>query len=140
MSRREFRQEKKNFLHNFILFFIILFLVVLVIGIVREYFKQTEMNKELAGLESELAKLNWDKNKFLQSIDEFESDYFVEREARTKFNLKKEGEKVVVVPLLSLPAENDGVKNDQAEGGEKRGVYWRNASVWWDYFFDARSS
>ena len=140
MSRREFRPKRKNFLHNFILFFIILFLVVLIIGIVREYFKQMEMNKELAGLESELAKLNWDKNKFLQSIDEFGSDYFVEREARTKFNLKKEGEKVVVVPLLSLPAENDGVKNDQAMGNEKRGVYWRNAGAWWDYFFDARSS
>ena len=90
MAKVEFNREKRSFLYNFIIVSAILILFILVTGIIREYLRQIEMNKEIASLEDELQKLNWGKKDFLQSIDEYQSDYFVEEQARTAFNLKKE--------------------------------------------------
>ena len=135
MAKVEFNREKRSFLYNFIIVSAILILFILVTGIIREYLRQIEMNKEIASLEDELQKLNWGKKDFLQSIDEYQSDYFVEEQARTAFNLKKEGEKVIVISpdeLASVRAEKLALKERQLV--ENRTVS-KNAKLWWTYFF-----
>lgn len=134
MGKSETGQLKNNFFSRFIIIFAGLFFVFSVAGFVREYAKSREVDNDLAGLERELTRLKMEKNNFLKSIDSFQSEFFLEQEARTKFNLKKEGERVVVIPESNLGAV---VADDKAlaVSAETNKSAWRNAVSWWDYFF-----
>jgi cell division protein FtsB len=136
MGKNEPGQLKKSFFSRFVLVFVCLFFVVAVIGFVREYAKSREVDKELASLEVELNRLKLEKNNFLKSVDSFQSEFFLEEEARTKFNLKKEGERVLVIPGTRLGDQTAGGIGDFRVVATAEGwLGWRNAVSWWNYFF-----
>jgi cell division protein FtsB len=134
-------KQTKSFFYNVSLVLLVLVLILLVFGIVREYLKQQELDNELVALEVELERLNLDKKDFLESIEAYQSDFFVEQEARAKFNLKKPGEKVAVIPVTTLEqiearAEAEKAATDVAS---ESSLYLQNVKGWWQYFFGATS-
>lgn len=130
------KKDRKNFFSNMALVLVLVILLFLIMGIGREYVKQRSLNSEIAGLEQELEKLNLNKKIFLSSIEEYQSDSFLEQEARAKFNLKKPGEKVAVIPV---PNMDDSLltEKDEKRAQELRGARFENIFAWWQYFFGA---
>ncbi len=134
--------KNKLFRRFFTAFVFVLFLII-VLSVVREHFQRRELDREIAGLQAEVKKLEAQKKDFLQSVELYQSDFF-EKEAREKFNLKKDGEKVSVIPAdLSTSAngaDKEAMKN-QADGaaGSDRALFGANARDWWQYFFKKNS-
>lgn len=131
-------RKAKGVFFNFAIVFLLIILILFVFGIAREYLKQKELDTEVASLQAEIEKLNLDKKSFLNSIDAYQGEFFLEQEARTKFNLKKPGEKVVIIPsttIDSMQANNEekmvGVDNKNLN----KSLYRENISAWWNYFF-----
>lgn len=125
----------------FLIFGVIL-VVFFTLGVVREYFKRLELDKELSGLEQELDNLKFKKKTFLSSIESYKSDFFLEQEARTKFNFKKPGEKVAIIPVSKFENTVAGSKiqtsNAQTSVGY-RGLAKINSLAWWNYFFGEKN-
>lgn len=109
--------------------------LALFLGIAREYQKRKELDAEISTLEQELANLQVKKKKFLSSLEAYQEEFYLEQEARMKFNLKKSGEKVAVIPVPSMIAKK--AEPEQAEKnvlGEKN-ILFDNPRAWWNYFF-----
>ncbi|MBU1131891.1 septum formation initiator family protein [Patescibacteria group bacterium] len=137
MKRSSGNEAKKSFFSRFVIIVAIVILVFFIIGIAREYVKRMELDDELTGLEQELNKLKLDKNNFLESIEAYKSDFFIEQEARARFNLKKDGEKVAIISLDSRSESLTPEKMlvEQAQRSENSASGRTNLLAWWDYFF-----
>ncbi|MFA6537474.1 MAG: septum formation initiator family protein [Patescibacteria group bacterium] len=127
-------QNKKNVLSKFFLILAVLGIVVIVLGIVREYGKRMAMEKQMKELTAELNRLQGQKSEFLSSVDLYSSEFFVERTARNKFNLKKEGETVIVIkhednPSVETKSALATTENISAD------VVGENLRLWLEYFF-----
>ncbi|KKQ78709.1 MAG: Cell division protein FtsL [Parcubacteria group bacterium GW2011_GWC2_38_7] len=142
MDKGQKTKSDKSLLFKIVLVFLILLILALVVGTIREYSRQKELDKELAALQEEISKLNLDKSQFLSSIEAYQSEFFVEQEARLKFNLQKPGEKVMVIPGDGIPGLTSvGSADLVAEGfASKTAFYVNNARAWWTYFFKAREN
>jgi len=135
------KRKANGFFFNFAIVFLLISLLLLSIGIVREYLKQKELDREVITLEQELDSLNLNKKNFLTSIDDYQREFFVEQEARTKFNLKKPGESVVIIPSTTIETVNEN-KAQLVEGSAdnlKKNLYLENISSWVSYFFGTES-
>lgn len=142
MNKGQKTKPEKSLLFKFVFVFLILLIFVLIVGTIREYLRQKELDKEMAALQEEINRLNLDKSQFLSSIEAYESKFFVEQEARLKFNLQNPGEKVLVIP-------QDGVKNSgkavdlgatsETQTGKVQ-FYVNNVRAWWKYFFPSRDN
>jgi cell division protein FtsB len=131
MARANFQKAKKIFFSNILIIVLVLVLLIFCFGIFRECAKRAALEEELAGLERELQKQKADNDNFLISLDAYNSDFFLEQEARGKFNLKKEGEKVVIIPDSDKMIK---IKSDVDSEGEKK-LKLNNFELWWNYFF-----
>lgn len=136
MEKSESGKIKKKLFSRFLLILVVLIFAVAVVGIFREYAKSHEVDSEISGLQEELNRLKLEKNSFLKSIDSFQSDFFLEQEARLKFNLKKDGEKAVVIPANNILIVNEvGKNNDSILALDDKVMAWQKAGAWWSYFF-----
>ncbi|OGF30594.1 hypothetical protein A2300_00600 [Candidatus Falkowbacteria bacterium RIFOXYB2_FULL_35_7] len=131
-------QKGKNnkFLSNLlvlVVFFLVLFISFLVI---KEVINKKKLDREIMALKQEIEILNLDQQQFLSSIDKYNSDFFVEQEARSKFNLKKEGEQVAVVKLDDIQKIQtmEGLINEPNVDLQKS-----NIEKWWEYFFGVKN-
>jgi cell division protein FtsB len=66
---------------------------------IKEILNKSKLDKEITELNQEIEQLKLKKQNFLSLIDTYQNDFYLEKEARSKMNLKKSGEKVVVVKL-----------------------------------------
>lgn len=124
------QKRKKAFLMNFT--FILLIVGILLFGLIglRAMFKKQQVEKEISQLEVELENLNLTKNNFLKTVEDCQSEFFLEQEARTKLNLKKAGETVVVINEKSFKEQEDKkIQKKNTKGG------FLNIIKWWEYFF-----
>lgn len=123
--------NQKNFWSKFLSSRLLLSVLVLAIifisyAIIKEKKEQRVVRQNINSLQSEISGL---KNKSLdlaEMIKYLRSDEFVEREARQKLSMRKEGEKVVIIPdtLDNLKVAGDyDVKNK------------KNWELWLEYFF-----
>lgn len=106
---------------------VLVLIAVAAFYIIREKKEQAGTAARIEALKGEVAGLENDNTELLGMIKYFQSDDFVEREAREKFNYKKLGEKVVIIP-----DENglSGVNYNQPGGRAKK-----NWQRWIEYFF-----
>lgn len=135
------KRKSNGFFFNFAIVFLLISLLLLSIGIVREYLKQKELDREVISLEQELDNLNLNKKNFLSSIDDYQSEFFVEQEARAKFNLKKPGENVVIIPSSTIETVNEQKAQlvEAAKNDSPQNIYLENMSSWVSYFFGTES-
>lgn len=130
-------KTKKGLVAKVVFIFCILVLILVASGIFQQYMRRKELDTEVAGLKAELIRLNMAKGDFLKSIDAFSGDFFLEQEARLKFNMKKEGEKVVVIPLDDH-GNPVGAVSPQSSASVSGGAF-ENFKDWWKYFFGQTS-
>ncbi len=101
---------------------------VFLISFGKAFWQDYQIKKEINQLMLEKAK--WEKNKLvsLEKLQEIKSGDFAEREARLKFGLGKEGEKLVII--------NNAAATSSAKKEVKTGVALIfNPKNWWNYFF-----
>ena len=124
------------------LFFVFIILIVLTINLAQESYKKYQLKKEISELKLEIDRLEGNKEQLSNLMEYFKNDSYLEQEARVKLNLKKPGEKVVILSRDSVT--NDNVKVSQSGALEignqeieledidlEMANYWK----WWEYFF-----
>lgn len=124
------------------LFFVFIILIVLTINLAQESYKKYQLKKEISELKLEIDRLEGNKEQLSNLMEYFKNDSYLEQEARVKLNLKKPGEKVVILSRDSVT--NDNVKVSQSGALEignqeieledinlETANYWK----WWEYFF-----
>lgn len=136
MVGRSKGKSKHSFFSRFFVILVILVSIFLIFGISREYMKRVELDKEVAELENELEKLNAKKKDFLSSIESYDSEFFIEQEARIKFDMKKPNEEVVIIPIGQIPEQQ--TNNLVAENNQQT-KQQLNIVKWWEYFFEDKS-
>ena len=111
--------------------FFIFLLVLILIGIVavvgKESYRKYQTHKEVTSLKREIESLK-EKNQALSNfLDYFGSEKSLEKEARLKLNLLKEGEKLVII----TPDKETDSRNQLSEDNQKNKV--SNFEKWWGY-------
>jgi len=140
MNKGQKSKSEKGLLFKFVLVFLMLLLAILTVGTVKEYLRQKDLDKEMETLQAEIDKLNLDRSQFLSSIEAYQNDFFLEQEARLKFNMQKPGEKVLVIPAERINEIGDTSYLLSSSTGEKKeNIYIKNIRSWWDYFFQVRT-
>jgi cell division protein FtsB len=106
---------------------VIFLLVLILIGIIavvgKESYRKYQIDKEVEGIKKEIESLK-EKNQALSNLlDYFNSEESLEKEARLKLNLLKEGEKLVIItPNKKTDSENqlsENIKEKQPSNFEK---------------------
>lgn len=103
--------------------------VIFLIGFGKAFWRDYQIRKEINQLMQEKEK--WEKNKLvsLEKLQDIKSENFAEKEARLKFGLGKEGEKLVIIN--SSGAATSSAKKEMAMSGISK----FNPKNWWNYFF-----
>jgi len=127
----------KNFIKKLLsskvfLFFIVLALIGLVISLGQESYRKYQLTKEINGLKSEIERLEGKNQQMADLMEYFQEGSYLEKEARLKLNLKKPGEKVVVISQPAVAEVDKGiVAETEKEVGNETTNFWK----WWEYFF-----
>lgn len=78
------------------LFLVFIMIVFVGVGVARTVAQNEALAHQIAVLQEETKNLTSKNSEFSEITKRFQSTSFLEREARTKFNLQKPGEKVIV--------------------------------------------
>lgn len=108
----------------------VIVLGILFVGFGREYWRNLEIERDIAALQAEGERLEGEHLESLALIADLSSEYYLESEARTKRGLGEPGEQLVIVDLPddnNLDGEVLGVSVDDGLS---------NPTRWWYYFFN----
>ena len=120
------------------LFGVMLVLVILSVKTGRESYRKYQLNKEINELRAEIERLEGKNQQLSRLIKDLKQGFYLEKEARRRLNLKKEGERVVILPdSLWTSTEEASAKSelDSTEKKEKNREDMPNYWKWWEYFF-----
>jgi cell division protein FtsB len=116
--------------------FLLLILVsFLSYALFEESYKKSQVKKEIERLRLEAEAIENKNFQIREKIAYLESREFLEKEAKDKLNLQREGENLIVIkpgPLREKSSEEEDFS--QKEGGSS-GIQKTNCEKWWDYFF-----
>ena len=117
----------------------LILLTLLVLSFSREFLRDYQINHEISQLREE-AKALEARNLDIANLNaEFETETFLEEEARLRLGLSQPGEQVVVInesdPTTTL-AMGDLTGAQPATFTDSKTVEVSNASRWYYYFFD----
>lgn len=130
-SRAQDPNSKKKIVSSKLTMLIGAFLLIFIsVSLIKEIVRRYEINREIAKLEEEVAELDARNTELTDLIAFFNTDTFLEQEARSRLNLQKPGEKVVIIPdIESIPQEEQ--KNNLS-------LSLSNPKKWWNYFFEIK--
>lgn len=115
----------------FFIFLIPIFLALL-IGVFQQFYHRYQVKKDLDKLDAEIVNFNKQKKDLSNLLEYYKNESNLENEARVRLNLKKEGEKVVIIlPSATSTDENNGINSQEPENTENLPNY----KQWWYYFF-----
>jgi len=97
--------------------------------------KQSQIDREVALMKADIQVNEGNNSQLKQMLAYLESPEFLEEQARIKFNLKKDGEKVVVVKDSEVIS--DILSQDQV-GVDEKNILPGNYQKWLDYFFEPK--
>ncbi|OGG86516.1 hypothetical protein A3B87_01505 [Candidatus Kuenenbacteria bacterium RIFCSPHIGHO2_02_FULL_39_13] len=125
------KYEHYSFWHNLLasrisLLVLVLLIVFIGIAVVKERKSQKIVKEDINSLENEIAELDSRSFELTQMIKYLRSDEYVEREAREKLGMQKQGEQLIIVAenVNSLPVAGDHDLNNK-----------KNWQLWLEYFF-----
>lgn len=115
-------------------FFIILIPISLALfsGIFQNLYYRFNIQKDLNELNAEIANLNKQKEDLTKLIDYYKNQSNLEKEARVRLNLKKEGESVVIILPQATSTNESG---ESISGSVENFENLPNYKQWWYYFF-----
>ena len=96
---------------------------------VRETVRARQIDREIDALRDEAERLRVRNFEISALESSLSSGEFLEREARMKLGLQKEGEQAVVV-------RKEETRPDPAARAAETQAVWSNAKKWWTYFTD----
>ncbi len=118
----------KNIKLKGVLAIIVVLISLFLVSLIKETYRNYKVNKEIEKLRSDIEVLRNENSELNYLIDYLNTDYFVEKEARLKFGMKKDGEKVFDI--------EGNVKNEQTmKESEKSLEDISNIKKWWNYLF-----
>lgn len=109
--------------------FLLLLAVLFGFSLFKSWQNNHEINHEISSLHQNINSIEQENAQLKQLIDYFNSSAYIEEKARTDLGLKKNGEKVVVVPKidqLNASSTSTAVTSSQAT---------TNPGRWWHNFF-----
>jgi len=110
----------------FFIFLIPIFLALL-IGIFQQFYHRYQIKKNLNELNAEIANFNKQKEDLNNLLNYYKNESNLENEARVRLNLKKEGEKVVIILPIATSTNENKISGDIEN--------MPNYKQWWYYFF-----
>ncbi len=113
---------------NFFIFLLVLILIGVVTAASKEGYRRYQVDKEIAELEQKIENLKKENRSLFALLEHFQSEEFLEKEARLKLNLIKEGEKLVIIN------SKKEASSEQETDLEKEKT--SNFKRWWSYFFN----
>jgi cell division protein FtsL len=121
--------KTKNYKQKLFIVVLVLILIFIAVNFFSAWLKSSKVHQEINNLEQEISNLQKDTGKLTELIQYFNSNAYIEEKARVDLGLKKEGEKVVLVP--------DDIKKNllNNENEEKSENELSNPKKWWNYFF-----
>ncbi|HRY52377.1 MAG TPA: septum formation initiator family protein [Candidatus Portnoybacteria bacterium] len=128
---------KKFFSSRVVLFLLLLAFVWLSLVLAKAFYKKRQMDQEISSLKTEIEKMDKKGQELNQLLSYFNSQSYLEKEAKDKLNLKKEGESVVMVQGVSSEelAASENVGNLSIEAAVSEQVEDNNLVKWWKFFF-----
>ena len=123
--------SRKFLFSPFFIFLLILILIGVIIAAGKEGSHKYQTDKEINDLEKKISSLKDRKEALFNFLDYFNSEEFLEKEARLKLNLLKEGEKLVII---SSDRRTD-LENQILEKNETEKKQLSNFRKWRNYLF-----
>lgn len=118
---------------------LLIFLVILgfvITSWAKLVYKKHLIDKEVSALKQEVSQMEAENQKMASLIKYLRSNTFIERSAREKFNLQKEGEKVAIITTSDQPASPESISSDSpVEVSSSKPSNASNPLKWWQYFF-----
>lgn len=112
-----------------VIFLLVLILIGIIAAVGKESYRKYQIDKEVGGIKKEIESLK-EKNQVLSNLlDYFNSEESLEKEARLKLNLLKEGEKLVII----TPNKKTDSENQLSEDIEEKQP--SNFEKWLKYLF-----
>ena len=110
------------------IFFLLIVLVLAIIAFGRESYRNFGINQEIKNLEKKIEQLKASNEELIGLEEYFQSEEFLEKQARLKLNLTKPGEKVIIIKQI---------EEDLKELGQEEIIAKEisNIQKWWEYFF-----
>jgi len=105
---------------------VIFLLVVTALG--RESYINYQTNREIKELQEKIEELKKNNLELAEMEKYFQSEEFLEKEARLKLNLIRDGEKLIIVK-----EEENNLTEGQDEAKKMENI--SNFRKWWRYFF-----
>lgn len=113
------------------IFFLLIVLILAIIAFGRESYRNFGINQEIKNLEEKIEQLKASNEELIGLEEYFQSEEFLEKEARLKLNLTKPGEKLIIIKQI----EEDLEEFEQKQGLAKE---ISNIQKWWQYFFEEK--
>lgn len=111
-----------------------IFLILFLIGFLRSFWRDYQIRKEIKDMQEERARLEGQKLKTLDFLNNLQGNDEAEKEARLNFGLVKPGEHVVVITGgLEKISEKPNDENKQEDNNS-------NIILWWRYFFAPKNN
>ncbi len=105
----------------------LVFLMMIVFPLAKTYTQRRLVENEIEGVKKEINDYEKSNQELKEMIVYLESDQSLEEQARLNLNLKKPGEKVIVIDNSKVETSTNNIKTTTLEN---------NFSKWWHYFFD----
>ncbi len=112
--------------------------VVFLVAIVREFINGHQVRQQVQRLQAQVAVAKNHQHQLQDLIDYLGSPTFQEREARLQLGLKKNGERVIVVPPSTT--SGNGAVSSTGSGSPDLPADASRPARWWAYFFGAPHS
>lgn len=116
-------------------FFLLLAFIWLGLVLVKAIYKKYQLGREIESLKMEIAKMDGQERELIQLIDYFGNQDYLEKEAREKLNLKREGEKALMVAEEDLARELAAMTKPADSEELESAVSESNWIKWWNFFF-----
>jgi len=122
----------ENFFHSKIFIFgLLIIFILVVVAAGREGYRNYKINQEIKNLQRRIEELSKTNTELSEMEKYLRSDEFLEKEARLKLNLIREGEKLVIIKK----SEEESVPEEQ-KTEEIKNI--SNIQKWWKYFFNKK--
>jgi len=119
---------------KFFIFLLILVLIGVVAATTKESYRRYQINKKVAEFKKQVELLKEENQTLSNLIDYFSSEQSLEKEARIKLNLLKEGEKLIIIGS----EKGTDSRNQSLEDIKK--TEDSNFEKWWEWLgFDRKS-
>lgn len=125
---------KRFFGSRLFLIIAIIILALVALSYARAYYQDFKIRQQITALQAEVKQLEKKKLESMEILEYVTSDAFVEEKARTELNMKKPGERVIVIDdssLLEIPPVD--ISQDLATNAVAN-TQLSNPMKWWYYF------